>query len=96
LVLAPGTPYIWMAQPLSAIPTPFRVEIGGRHFFGNCIWDALGIVAMMGGTGTVTAWCPDCHEQMSVTVAQNRLASGEGVVHFALPAARWWDDIGFT
>jgi hypothetical protein len=35
LVLAPGTPYIWMAPPLSAIPTPFRVEIGGRGFFGT-------------------------------------------------------------
>lgn len=96
LVLAPGTPYIWMANPLSAIPTPFRVEVGGRRLFGNCIWDALGIVAMLGGTGTVTTWCPDCHQRMSVTVAENRLASGEGVVHFAVPAAHWWDDIGFT
>ena len=96
LVLAPGTPYIWMAQPLSAIPTPFQVEIGGRRFFGNCIWDALGIVAMLGGTGTVSAWCPDCHEPMSVTVAENRVASGEGVVHFAVPAAHWSDDIRFA
>jgi hypothetical protein len=96
LVLAPGTPYIWMAQPLSAIATPFRVETGGRHFFGNCIWDALGIVAMLDSTGTVTTWCPDCHAQISVTVTENQLASGEGVVHFAVPAAQWWDDIGFT
>ena len=96
LVLAPGSPYIWMANPLSAIPTPYRVEVGGRHFFGNCIWDALGIVAMLGGAGTVITWCPDCHEHVSVTVAENRLASGEGVVHYAVPAAHWWDDIGFT
>jgi hypothetical protein len=96
LVLAPGTPYVWMASPLSAIPTPFQVEIGGRRFFRNCIWDALGVVAMLGGTGTVTTRCPDCREQMSVTVAENRVASGEGVVHFAVPAAHWWDDIGFT
>ena len=96
LVLAPGTPYIWMAMPLSAIPTPFHVEIDGRRFFANCIWDALGILAMLGGTGTVTTWCPDCREQMSVTVADNRLTSGEGVVHFAVSAAHWWDDIGFS
>ena len=96
LVLVPGAPYIWMAMPLSAIPTPFRVEIDGRRFFGNCIWDALGVVAMLGGTGTVTTWCPDCDEQMSVTVAEGRIAPGGGVVHFAVPAARWWDDIGFT
>jgi hypothetical protein len=96
VVLAPGSPYIWMANPLSAIPTPFRAEIGDRRYFGNCIWDALGVVAMLGGTGTVTAWCPDCDEQMSVRVAENRLVSGEGVVHYSVPAAHWWDDIGFT
>jgi Alkylmercury lyase len=96
LVLAPGTPYIWMANPLSAIPTPFQVEVGGRRFFGNCVWDALGIVAMLGGSGTVSTWCPDCREQMSVTVADNGVAVGEGVVHFDVLAAHWWDDIGFT
>ena len=96
LVLAPGTPYIWMAPPLSAIPTPFEVEVGGRRFFANCIWDALGVVAMLGGTGTATAWCPDCRERISVAVVDNRLSSGEGVVHFAVPAAHWWDDIGFA
>jgi hypothetical protein len=49
LVLAAGTPYIWMANPLSALPTPFVADTGGRAWFGNCIWDALGIVAMLGG-----------------------------------------------
>jgi hypothetical protein len=96
LVLAPGTPYIWMANPLSAIPTPFQAEIHGRRYFGNCIWDALGIVAMLGGTGKVTTWCPDCHGHLSITVADDRVVSGEGIVHFAVPAAQWWDDIGFN
>ena len=96
LVLAPGTPYIWMANPLSAIPTPFLVEAAGRTWFGNCIWDALGVVAMLGGTGTVRTWCPDCHERLEVSVEENSLVSGEGVVHFAVPAAHWWDDIGFN
>jgi hypothetical protein len=96
LVLAPGTPYIWMANPLSAVPTPFSAEVSGRTLFGNCIWDALGIVAMLGGTGTVRTWCPDCGEHLAVSVEGERLASGEGVVHFAVPAANWWDDIGFA
>ena len=96
IVLAPGTPYVWMAMPLSAIPTPFMVEVTDRRFFANCIWDALGVVAMLGGTGRVRTFCPDCRSQMSVTVADNRLSSGEGVVHFAVPAVHWWDDIGFT
>ena len=96
LVLAPGTDYIWMASPLSALPTPFLADTGGRTWFGNCIWDALGIVAMLSGTGTVSTWCSDCHDPLVVSVEDNRLSSGEGVVHFAVPAAHWWDDIGFT
>lgn len=96
LVLAAGTPYIWMANPLSAIPTPFSVEAAGRTWFGNCIWDALGIVAMLGGDGAVKTWCPDCGTRLTVEVAKNCLSSGEGVVHFAVPAAHWWDDIGFN
>ena len=96
LVLAPGTPYIWMANPLSAIPTPFSVEAAGRTWFGNCIWDALGVVAMLGGTGIVSTWCPDCQDRLHVLVDGSRLSVGEGVVHFAVPAAHWWDDIGFN
>src|ERR687895_112539 len=46
LVLAPGTPYIWMAPPLSAIPTPFQVEIGGRRLFCTFILGALWGVAV--------------------------------------------------
>ena len=96
LVLAPGTPYVWMANPLSAIPTPFGVEAGGRSYFGNCIWDALGVLAMVGDAGTVRTWCPCCGERLAVEVAGDRLVDGEGVVHFERPAARWWEDIGAT
>jgi hypothetical protein len=96
LVLAPGTPYVWMANPLSAIPTPFAVEAAGRAWFGNCIWDGMGIVAMLGGTGTVRTWCPDCRERLEVSIQDGHVTSGDGVVHFAVPAAHWWDDIGFN
>ncbi len=96
VVLAPGTPYVWMANPLSAIPTPFQVEVAGRTLFGNCIWDAMGVVAMLGGTGTVRTWCPDCRRRLAVSVEENQLVAGQGVVHFAVPAAHWWDDIGFN
>jgi hypothetical protein len=40
LVLQP-TGEILMANPFSAVPTPFLAEVGGRRWFGNCIWDAL-------------------------------------------------------
>jgi hypothetical protein len=97
LVLAPGTPYVWMASPFSAIPTPFEVEVGDRRYFGNCIWDALGIPACLKTDGRIHTYCPDCSEPLSLDVREGSLeASDENVIHFAIPAARWWDNIGST
>lgn len=97
IVLAPGTDDPWMVNPFSATPTPFRAEAGGRAYWANCIWDALGVVAMLGGTGAVRTPCPDCGEPIHVEVEDGRLAAEPGlVVHFAVPAAQWWENIAFT
>jgi hypothetical protein len=96
LVLAPGTTTIWMAHPFSAVPTDFRVDANRRTYFGNCIWDALGIPAILGADGVVTTRCPDCSEPLVLKVQKGRLSHSEALIHFAVPAARWWDNIGFT
>ena len=97
VVLAPGTPYIWMANPFSALPTPFRTRVDDRTYWANCIWDALGIVAALGvSEASVDARCPDCSAELEVSVAEGKLVPSEGVVHYAVPAAHWWDDIGFN
>ena len=96
IVLAPGTTDVWMAAPLSAVPTPFRVETERGAFFGNCIWDGLGTVAMLGRSGRVETSCPDCREPLVFTVRDGELEPVEAVVHYAVPAARWWEDIGFS
>lgn len=96
LVLAPGTPYIWMANPLSALPTPYSVSAGGKTFWANCIWDALGVIVMLGDDGSVTARCPDCGEELAVEVHSGELVTSDYLVHYAVPVAQWWDDIGFN
>jgi hypothetical protein len=97
LVLAPGTPYVWMANPFSAIPTPFEVEVGDRRYFGNCIWDAQGIPACLRADARIRTYCPDCSEPLSIEVRDSELeAPADATIHFAVPAARWWDDIGST
>ena len=97
LVLAPGTPYIWMASPFSSIPTPFEVVVGDRQYFGNCIWDALGIPACLAADASIRTYCPDCSEPLSIDVRDGTLEPPLGsVIHFAVPAARWWENIGFT
>jgi hypothetical protein len=96
IVLAPGTTTVWMAAPLSAVPTPFRVETERGSFFGNCIWDGLGTVGMLGRSGRVETACPDCKEPLVFEVRNGELEPLDAVVHYAVPAARWWEDIGFS
>jgi alkylmercury lyase-like protein len=97
IVLRPGTREILMAPPLSAVPTRFLVQIAdGRRYYANCVWDALGVPAMLDQDANVEAVCGDCAEALGLTVRGGRLVRAEGVVHFAIPAAKWWDDIVLT
>ena len=95
LVLQTDSGEILMANPFSAVPTPFLVGIGGRSWWGNCIWDALGIAAMVGGDAVISTGCGDCNDAMQVRI-EGGSVSGDGIVHFSVPARRWWDNIKFT
>ncbi len=96
LVLQHDTGEILMANPFSAGPTPFQVHAGGRTFFGNCIWDAFGIFAMLRHDGRLDTSCGCCGTAMQLTVTRGMLDPGEGIAHFGIPAAHWWDDIVFN
>lgn len=96
IVLMPGTTQVWMAAPLSAVPTAFRVQTPRGEFWGNCVWDGLGVVSMLGDEGTVETQCPDCDDPITLRVEDGELVEADGLAHFAVPAARWWDNIGFT
>ena len=96
IVLEPGTSEIWMANPFSARPTTFRVEAAGKWWWGVCAWDAPGILAMLSVDGIVTTPCPDCGEPLELRVEGGALRPTEAVGHFSVPAARWWEDIGYT
>ena len=96
-VLEPGDPArLRMANPFSAVPTPFKVDVGDRQYFGNCVWDALGVVSLLGGEGRVRTTCPDCQEPVTLEVSRGHLAPVDAVVHFAVPARLWWNDIIHT
>ena len=96
LVLERDGSAIRMLNPFSAVPTPYRVEAGGRSWFGNCVWDAFGIPAALGVDGHVSATCLDCGEVLGVDVVAGCAERDDLVAHILLPARRWWDDIVFT
>jgi mercuric reductase len=97
IVLQPGTRDVLMAAPLSAVPTPHVVRMAdGRLHYANCVWDALGVIAMLGMDGDVETVCADCEAPLRLTLRGEALQPTDAVVHFAVPAARWWEDIVFT
>ena len=96
LVLQPDTGEVLMANPFSAVPTPFLVRAGGVDYFANCIWDAFGIPSMLKRDAFIHASCSDCGQGMTLRVTNGKLESAEGLAHFVLPAKRWWEDIVFT
>ena len=95
LVLQPDNGEILMANPFSAVPTPFAVELDGLATYGNCIWDALGIPAMLDADARIRTSCGDCGAAAEIHVTSGEVL-GEGLMHFAIPAMKWWDDIVFN
>ena len=96
IVLQPESRELLMAAPLSALPTPYVAHVGSRSYFAPCAWDALGVPAMLEADGWVETSCPCCGEAMRVEVRGGEAEAREGVIHFALPAKQWWQNIVFT
>jgi len=87
---------LWRAAPFSAVPTAFPVRSGNRSWYGNCIWDALGIPAMLDQNARIDASCGCCNHELALRIEEGRLLGPKGMIHIAVPARHWYDDIVFT
>jgi hypothetical protein len=96
IVLRPDSTTIWMAMPFSNMQTPFTVITGGRAYYANCAWDAFGVPALLDADARIFTTCADCGGALERKVAGGSLTEARGLVHFALPARRWWENVGFT
>lgn len=97
VVLDRTTGEVWMAMPFSAVPTAFRVVVGGRSVWANCAWDAFGIAAALDEDITFTTPCPASDAVIAGGVRRGVAYAHPGAVAYVgVPAGQWWDDIGFT
>ena len=96
ILVHPRTGEVWMAGPFSAAATAYRVTRDHRQWWANCAWDMFGIAVIVGAAVRVETHCTDCDEPMSLVCDPAATPNGDGVVHFLVPARRWYDDIGFT
>jgi len=96
VLVHPNTGEIWMAGPFASEPTPYQVTRDGTQWWANCAWDLLGVAAIVGAPARLEARCTDCGTPFSMDVGASGPPPNDWVVHFLLPARRWYDDIGFT
>ncbi len=91
-----GLGRIRMAPPFSGVETAFPVEVQGRRYYANCVWDALGVAAALHADALIPASDGFSGEPIALEVKGQRPVPQECVIHFAVPAARWWNDIVYT
>ena len=96
ITLEKDTREILRAAPFWASPTAFQVESGRRSWWASCIWDALGVPAMLGRDARILTACGCCGEAMTLRVRRGKIERARGVIHFAVPARRWYEDLVFT
>lgn len=96
LALQPDSTTIWMAMPFSNVPTAFNVIVRGRAYYASCAFDAFGIPALLQDDARIFTTCPDCGGALERKIVGGRLTDTRGLVHVAVPAGRWWDDVGRT
>jgi hypothetical protein len=96
ILLVPGTQRILMANPFSAVSTPFRDYIGERRYFANCAWDTVSMHVMLGREAKVESYCHHCGEPINLTLREGKAASSsprEPVIFLSMPVARWYDNL---
>jgi hypothetical protein len=96
LVLEADGSSIRMASPFSGVPTQHVVIVGGKQYFANCAWDALGVPAALHRPGKVHSRCEQSGEPLHLEVGLEGPEPSTWLFHCLVPAAKWWDDIVFT
>jgi hypothetical protein len=65
-------------------------------YYANCVWDALGIPAALKADAIAEAADGYTGEPMILEVRNGEPVPQQCAIHFAVPAAKWWDDIVYT
>lgn len=97
ILVHPSTGEIWMAGPFASSPTQYKVIGRSTQWWANCAWDMLGVASLVGERVRIETECADCGEGITLDVnSRDDTIADRSVVHFLIPAERWYDDIGFT
>jgi hypothetical protein len=92
----PGTQRILMANPYSAVSTPFRVYVKRKRFFANCAWDSVSLHVMLGLDARVESFCHHCAEPIEISLSEGEVKSSKPsspLIFLSTPVSRWYDNL---
>jgi hypothetical protein len=96
ILLVPGTQRILMANPYSAVTTPFRVWVGDKRFFANCAWDTVSMHVMLDADARVESYCHHCAEPIEISLSNGKVTASSPaapVIFLSMPVAKWYDNL---
>ncbi|MEE8134581.1 MAG: organomercurial lyase [Gemmatimonadales bacterium] len=96
IALAPGSLNVWMANPFSAFPTEYPAETPNGRYWTNCAWDAMGVPAIIDKDSWTRTRCQETGTPIEFGVKDGKLFAGSEVIHIAVCASAFYDNIGFT
>lgn len=96
LTFFPGTNRIWAAHPFSSVPSSYWIESGGKGWWGNCGFCALGIAAMQPAESVIYSRLGAQREAIEVHTSDQGISPGDLLLHIPLPIAHWHDCLPYT
>jgi hypothetical protein len=96
ILLVPGTQRILMANPYSAVTTPFRVYADGKRYFANCAWDTVSMHVMLDMGADIESYCHHCAEHLRISLDHGKLLSSstpEPTIFLSVPVSKWYDNL---
>jgi alkylmercury lyase-like protein len=96
ILLVPGTQRILMANPYSAVTTPFRVYVGASRYFANCAWDSVSMHVMMDRDVRIDSFCHHCAESIEMSLSGGRVKSSKPsspIVFLSVSVSKWYENL---
>lgn len=94
VVLHPHVCEPWIVHPFSLTPTIHWIEGKPGSWWAPCVWCALGVANVVGGTTRIHTRIGGEADLLTIDVDNGEPVGGDEVwVHFAIPPARAWDNV---
>lgn len=96
IVLHPNSFDIWVAHPFALFPTLFWVKTADKQWWGNCSWCSFGVASLTKTDTEIFTKLKGEQEPLKIEIKNNEVVQKDYVVHFPIPASKFWDNVIYT